>query len=245
MSKYLIEFNGKLASMAEHCRDLNVSYGAINHLMHRHGISFEEAIIRHFDYINRRKVVDRRLYNIWYQMMDRCYNPKNSSYYRYGGRKPKPIKVCEIWHNYFNFEDDMYASYKNHCEKFGIGETTIDRYPNKLGDYEPTNVRWATRKEQSNNRTTNVEVLDGINISQFVDKYNLSNSAVRYRIAHGWSVDNIVNIPTGAKYFLPCGINLYNYCNLFGYSYNAIHHYIKRYDMTADEALAKYLSKSY
>jgi hypothetical protein len=99
-------------------------------------------------------------YTSWADMIQRCTNPKRSSYQRYGARG---ITVCDRWLNSFeSFLSDM-------------GErpdgTTIDRI-NNSGNYEPDNCRWATPREQSYN-SSNTKLTD-----EQVD-------AVRSRVANG------------------------------------------------------------
>jgi len=81
----------------------------------------------------------RRTYRIWMAMRSRCNNPKNVRFEKYGGRG---IAVCERWNNFNLFLTDM-----GKCPD-GL---SIDRYPNKDGDYEPGNCRWATKYEQARN----------------------------------------------------------------------------------------------
>lgn len=87
-----------------------------------------------------------KVYRTWLNLRDRCLNPNSAAYYRYGGRG---ITVCKRWESFENFYADVGDPPSN--------KHTLDRINNDKG-YTPSNVRWATRKEQSNNISTNVWV---------------------------------------------------------------------------------------
>lgn len=89
-----------------------------------------------------------RFQKIYSRMHVRCYRKSWHAYERYGGRG---ITVCNRWHKFENFIEDMKKSYDAHVNKFGETETTLDRVDINKG-YNKTNCRWATWKEQFANR---------------------------------------------------------------------------------------------
>lgn len=95
-------------------------------------------------------------YRTWKSMKRRCNNPKDDNYHHYGGRG---VKVCKRWNDSFeSFLRDMGPRPKG---------TSLDRFPDKDGDYGPQNCRWATQKEQMNNVRSNIMIeYNGVSRSQ-------------------------------------------------------------------------------
>lgn len=81
-------------------------------------------------------------YHAWIAMKDRCLNPKSSNYSYWGGRG---IKIHEPW------VADFMAFYKDVGPRPSLLHS-LDRWPDPNGNYEPGNVRWATKLEQTANR---------------------------------------------------------------------------------------------
>lgn len=114
----------------------------------------------------------------WAGMMERCYSPENASYKNYGGRG---IKVCERWHNYANFFEDIGKVPKG---------LSIDRINND-GDYEPSNVRLADRTTQVRNRRTTLMVTrNGITkpLAQWSEETGVDYQAMFYRYQNGLDI---------------------------------------------------------
>ena len=83
------------------------------------------------------------LYDTWAGMVRRCEQPSHKYYRNYGGRG---ISVCNAWHDAAAFITWMEANLGPRAAGM-----SLDRIDND-GDYEPGNVRWATRKQQRDNR---------------------------------------------------------------------------------------------
>lgn len=90
-------------------------------------------------------------YNIFNSIRSRCTNPKVRNYHRYGARG-----IQCLWKDFTEFYKDMYASYVRHKKIFGGRNTSIERVNNE-GNYCKSNCKWATMKEQQNNRNNNTK----------------------------------------------------------------------------------------
>lgn len=127
-------------------------------------------------------------YDVWHTMKQRCGNPNATGYDRYGA---KGIKVCDRWLNSFeNFFADMGPR--------PAKGYTIDRWPNNDGNYEPENVRWATRKEnQRNRKCTLIVTAFGRTgpLSSFVDdKAHYGRAFSRISVC-GWPAEKAITAP--------------------------------------------------
>jgi hypothetical protein len=122
-----------------------------------------------------------RIYNIWRSMRQRCSNSNCIRYSRYGGRG---ITVCDEWNDFNCFYKWAIATgYKD--------DLTIDRI-NTDGNYEPSNCRWATYKEQANNIKTNrLITYDGETktMTQWAEAIGIKPATLWARLNRGWSIE--------------------------------------------------------
>ena len=126
-------------------------------------------------------------YTIWRGIKARCLNPKTAAYALYGGRG---IRVCLPWRLSFEqfFKDMGPKPSPRH---------TIDRINNNRG-YNKKNCRWATMKEQQNNRRNNVLVQIGEEtktLSQWCEIYQIHIATVGKRRDKGWSIVDAIQKP--------------------------------------------------
>lgn len=125
-------------------------------------------------------------YSSWKGMIQRCTNPNNHKYPRYGGRG---IKVCKEWETFNGFLNDM-----GDCPS----GYQIDRIDND-GNYCKENCRWADIKTQARNRSNNRNItMNGQTktMTEWCAELNASSIMVRVRIHRGWNeVDALTRSP--------------------------------------------------
>ena len=123
-----------------------------------------------------------RLYKTWANMKSRCQNPNATNYSNYGGRG---IQVCDEWKNSFeNFRDWALSNgYKD--------DLTIDRI-DVNGNYKPSNCRWATNKQQGNNKSDNREITYNgrtKTLMQWSEITGIKRETIAKRLNSGWPVE--------------------------------------------------------
>jgi hypothetical protein len=125
-----------------------------------------------------------RLYNIWNQIIQRCTNPRNKDYPRYGGRG---ITMCDEWrHDFLEFKNWALSAYYNDT-------LTIDRI-DVNGPYIPSNCRWQSIKKQCNNRRSNIRfTIHGQDktMVEWCEEFNLDYMCVKKRHQQGWPVERL------------------------------------------------------
>ena len=125
-------------------------------------------------------------YNSWADMLQRCNNINNKNYKNYGARG---IVVCDSWKVFENFLNDM--------GKKPDTSYTIERIKNNEG-YNKENCKWATRKEQGNNRRNNKFItIEGRTqtLQQWADENKISEKVVRDRLKLKWNIKDAIFTP--------------------------------------------------
>lgn len=134
-----------------------------------------------------------RLYSVWCGIKDRCLNPNTEHYDRYGGRG---ITICEDWQKSFeSFRDWAYSV--GYDDSLTGKFQSIERV-NVNGNYEPSNCKWVSSKEQARNTSRTVYVdFEGkrVPLSAFCEKNGITYSAfVRRHLKNGCSATEIIRI---------------------------------------------------
>lgn len=142
-------------------------------------------------------------YKSWTAMRSRCYDPKNIAYDRYGGSGKT---VFGSWRKDF-------GKFLSYMGRKPTPQHTIDLWPNRNGNYEPGNVRWANRSEQMENRgitrfvTANGETKT---CAEWARIKGIDIHKIYGRLKRGWTQEDAVNLPTGT-FCMPTGTASPNY----------------------------------
>ena len=139
-----------------------------------------QASLKHGCTVGRKRTPEHR---IWQHLLGRCLCKTDSAYENYGGRG---IKVCDRWLEFKNFLEDMGTRpSSNH---------SLDRI-NNHGDYSPSNCRWATREQQSNNRRSTIVLgYQGSvgSLMEWARMLGVKGYTLRERYKKGWSMEEVL-----------------------------------------------------
>jgi hypothetical protein len=137
--------------------------------------------------LNRLKhnMAHTKQYSVWEHIKQRCGNKKCRNYKNYGGRG---ITYDPKWETFEGFWEDMKEGYRE--------DLTIDRIDNN-GNYCKENCRWATKKQQQNNKRNNHYLEyngEKRTISQWERKQGFNRNTIYSRLKRGWSIKDAILI---------------------------------------------------
>lgn len=134
------------------------------------------------------RIKDKALYDIYYAMIKRCYQPNNKDYKWYGGRG---IQVCPDW-------KESATSFVKWCKENNYQQGLwLDRIDTNK-DYAPQNCRWVTPQEQQRNRRNNflVEYNGELKLlAELAEEFGIKYTTLKKRIRLGWSVEDALKKP--------------------------------------------------
>lgn len=131
---------------------------------------------------------DRRLYNVWLSMKNRCYKETYQCYSNYGGRG---ITVCEEWAKDFN-SFRKWAMEHGYMKDAKKRECTLDRI-DVNGNYEPDNCRWVNMKIQNSNKRNNRFVTyngETHTISEWGRITDININTLYHRLTNNWNIED-------------------------------------------------------
>lgn len=131
-------------------------------------------------------------YQVWRNMLSRCYNAKSRMYPRYGGRG---ISVCDRWRTSFKY-------FIADVGRRPSSAHSIDRINND-GHYEPSNVRWSTKVEQQGNQAKTVKITfqgETLSARAWSRKTGIGKTTIISRIRADWPVEKALSPEKHAHY---------------------------------------------
>jgi hypothetical protein len=129
-------------------------------------------------------------YHAWHDILERCHNPNNKNYFRYGARG---ITVYQEWKKSFE-------TFYGYIGPKPTPKHTLERINNNAG-YLPGNIKWATQKEQMRNMSRNRYItLNGVTrcVSEWAEVLKINKNTIKYRLRKGMPPEKAL-APVGIK----------------------------------------------
>jgi hypothetical protein len=128
-------------------------------------------------------------YTSWAEMLRRCRNPHNDA--------DRLLYACVSVHP--SWDPRQGGSFEQFLSDVGErpAGTSLDRYPDCHGNYEPGNVRWGTPSEQANNKRNSRHISynnETLTVAQWGKRLGIGYSTLLYRLNSGWSVEQIMQL---------------------------------------------------
>lgn len=128
-----------------------------------------------------------KLFDVWQSMKQRCYDKHNNNYKNYGGRG---IRICDEWlSNFMNFYN--WAMDNGYQKGLSIDRIDVN------GNYEPSNCRWVTMKEQASNKRNNHLITykgETKHLQYWANKFNINSTTIYNRLKSGWDIEKAFNL---------------------------------------------------
>jgi hypothetical protein len=131
-------------------------------------------------------------HTIWRGMIQRCHSETAKDFARYGGAG---IQVCQRWR-------DSFADFLADMGERPAGRS-LDRFPNRNGNYEPGNCRWATDSQQQRNKNNNhLLTHEGatLTMAEWSERLGINPITLHARIRRGWSDERALTTPVDMRY---------------------------------------------
>lgn len=182
----LITYKGEMKALGDWAAFFGVSRHFLYQRIFLHGYTVSDAFTLASNVGEQHGMTGTPEWTIWQGMWNRCTVEGNRSYKDYGGRG---IVVCDRWALFSNFFNDVGSRPSN--------KHSLDRIDNNK-NYEPCNVRWATRAVQNRN-TRHVRYIEFNGqrkiMTDWATEYGITIYQLSCRLRSGWTVERALTEP--------------------------------------------------